>query len=287
MRFKKTSENIIQQEKSLKKEFNFYRENLKQVLSSYQNKRVMLENIAIKLSQLISSIKQIEEDFVELINKAEIKLASDLVNKYKDKILALAKVINEGPQLQIFIYKSIPDNVRKLIQQKKEYTTNKKIDIDYICFEESIRKIGAQYILAKNLYLELSISKSEEKVINILKNLKLLERMINTEIKSRNIFMKNYETTLNLVKISLKNYVKIKSNLKNINKEVKIMDFNLNDKYQELQSLSKTIDELAISYREIFNNKRLPFSAKLSRTKILANKCLNIIDVINEIYTIL
>jgi hypothetical protein len=127
MRFKKTSENIIQQEKSLKKEFNFYRENLKQVLSSYQNKRVMLENIAIKLSQLISSIKQIEEDFVELINKAEIKLASDLVNKYKDKILALAKVINEGPQLQIFIYKSIPDNVRKLIQQKKEYTTNKKL----------------------------------------------------------------------------------------------------------------------------------------------------------------
>lgn len=199
-KFKAISNQVTQQDNMIRGEFAFYQSCLRRTTDLYKEKRILLDGISRQIDNLAMRIREIEKEFNNVIISADSEKANLLLRKYVVNVVKFTKVINEGPQISMHIKTMIGKTVEKLNKLYTEKRDELAIPLEHINFNKSLKQISKRFIDAKKHFEELDIDKTKELIVQILKAFKTLENRINLEIKSRNIFFKNYENTINAVK---------------------------------------------------------------------------------------
>lgn len=283
--FREVAIQVTHQDEYIRNEFNFYQKNIRKVFEVYSDKRILLDKISSQIDALKNETKQLERKFEEVIVAADSNQADKLLRLYSKKVMHYTKVINEGPSIETHLYTQIPHNVKKInnlfFVKRDELSSSLK----HIDFKNSIKKISEIYIKAKRDYENLKIDETKVSIRTILKSFKSIENMINLEIKSRNIFIKNYESVIQKVKLTLEHYVSIKKQMKEISAKGKSLTSEILESYHNVQVDADELDKLAIKFRNLMKDKNVPYSAKVSRMKLIIQKSKKTTVDINKLIT--
>lgn len=270
--FREVAVQVTHQDEYIRNEFKFYQKNIRKVFEVYGDKRIFLNRISEKIDSLKDETKKLEKEFEEVILLADSNRADKLLRLYAKKVIHYTKVINEGPSIETHLYTQIPHNVKKVeqlfIMKKEELASSLK----HIDFKNSVKKISDLYKDAKKAYDNLEIDKAKEHIKSILKSFKSLENMINLEINSRNIFIKNYEYVIKKVKSTLEHYVSIKKQVKDIGSKGKTLPSEVLEAYQNVKVDADDLDKVGVKFRELMKDKNIPYSAKVARMKLIVQK---------------
>ena len=279
--FKKLTETVTQQEKLLSSEFLYYSSHLREAIEIYRTKRITIDSISSKVDELASRIKNKGRAFNQYIASAENSLASKILGEYIALVIDFSTVISEAPTINVYINETITkviSNIATLYVKKKEELN---APMGHIDFKEAIKKISEVYQKAKYEYHNLDFTSCKKNIISILKSTKTLERLINYEIKSRNFFVTNYSLIQEEIVKSIKNYEAIKSNIRSIVERGEVVHetiiFPINNAEKIKVDLLNSIKYL----REVSKTNSIPFSAKMSKVKLLANKTNEFIETLN------
>ncbi len=234
---------------------------------------------------MIEGIKTTENDLNEALDSGDNEIMKNEIGNYSKKVVALARVVDEGTVIQTFLYKTIPEKTMTLLKKYKQKKLELDTEFKNLDFSGAFNDIRTKYASAKTLFKNLSIDKASYKIKEILKSLKLLEEMINIEIYSRNLFLKNFENVVSEIKVSLKAFISLKTRVRKIDKS--LISIELREAYNESSEASKSIDKDAILFSEVVSDNDISFSSKLSRMKRLLNQNLLFIKGINELEEIL
>lgn len=281
--FKKTSSIITQQDDFLSSELVFYSSRLRVGIEVYRLKRILLSRLSNKIDGLLDLIKNKENLFNNALELAQNKMASEHLSLYIKQVTAFVKIISEAPQIETYIYTTIPKIIMDLTNTYKEKKKQLSAPLKHINFKDSLIEMSKLFDDAKKQYELLNFDKTKEIIKKILKSIKILKRMINFEIISRNFFIDNYELTISETKRVLKKYFSLKQQIKMIILRGEAISSELTSLMSETNILSKQIDNQALSFRDSMKNKEIPYSSKLSRMKILMQKNSLLILNINEI----
>ncbi len=279
--FENDADSIIQQDSFVRSELTFYQKHLRDIIAIYKNKRVFLKEIAPNVDALITSIKDNEDKLNNALDLGDNKLMKDEMANYSKKVISLANIIDEGPAVQTFLFKTIPEKTMQLLEEYKLKKIELKTNFKNLNFSGSLNEIRSKFHTAKQLFERLDVEKTKDKIKDILKSLKLLEEMINVEIYSRNLFLENFEQALNEIKSSLNSFVSIKKRIKKMNKE--LITPELKEVYETTKVALDVLDKDAIEFSETIKDKDISFSAKLSRMKRVVKENIIFIKHLNEL----
>lgn len=280
-RFKSISNQVVQQDNMIRSEFSYYQSCLRRTTELYKEKRILLDGIAKQIDALTIRIREIEREFDAVVISADSEKANILLRKYVVNVVKFTRVINEGPQIWMHLKTMIGTTVDKLNKLYVEKRDSLQIPLDHINFNKSVRQISKKYTDAKVAFEELDMEKAKELVVTILKAFKTLENRINLEIKSRNIFFKDYEATINAVKKVLTDWVSIKRQFKELAGSGKELSEEVFEQYHALKEAGKSLDALALSFRELMKDKVTAFSAKAQRMKMVLDQTHSMTEMMN------
>ena len=272
---------IIQQDDFMRSELTFLQSHLREVIEVYKTKRISLRNLSDEIDTLIKEIKLLEKNFEDSLDKGDSNSMSDDLAELSKKIILFARVINEGPAIQSYLLVTIPSKTTKLLKMYKEKKKELNTNFNNIDFHNSFDAIRNKYLSAKNYFKNLSIDKAELKVREILKSLKVLEKMINNEIESRNLFFENFNGTISQIQSSLRSYVVLKKKYDLINK--KVVTPELQDDLITLKNNANNLNASAITFKKLATNNDISFSSKISRMKIILGESVSFITKMNAV----
>ncbi|WP_168388332.1 septation ring formation regulator EzrA [Mycoplasma marinum] len=284
---KKKANNILKQEEFLRNEVSLFREKTRTISSSYSKKRITLDKISGKIDILNKRIAGRTRKFDSLIQSGETRSASEIIEKLREDIIQFGIIINEGPKIQATLYGAIPKFIKKLIVLFNHAQNKLKVDLSHIDFHASIRRMANNFETAKSHFLELRLEESKKEIIFIIKNIKAIERMINSEIKSRNIFVNEFINVQNLVLKTMKQFVQIRKEVKKMPQSGTRLSVEMMDIMRSLKFEIADLDENAMSFSKLMKDKNIPYTSKLSRMKILLNKNISAIKLMNSIYELI
>lgn len=274
---------VTRQDEFTRSEKSFYDKNLRIAINVYKDKRILLDKISPKIDKLINEISEINKEFEVILSKANAIEINQKLLQYSKKVIQFCDVVNKGPSLQNYIYNKIPKMIEELYNFYRTKKNELKISLKHINFANSIEKISVIHFSSRKYFLDLKLDKAEQETKNIIKSTKIIEKFINSEIKSRNSFVKNYDILLDEIKLSLTEFVKIKSKIKSINLKKLNVSYDFKKNFQEFLELSKVIDNEGLEIKSLINMNSIPFSSKLSRMKLFSQKLNEFIDYINKI----
>ena len=207
---------VTRQDEFTRSEKSFYDKNLRIAIDIYKNKRILLNMISSKIDELINEISLIHKEFDHALAKANTIEINQKLIIYSKKVIKFCEIINTGPALQNYIYNKIP----KIISDLYDFYSNKKnefnIPLKHINFSNTIKKISSIHVNAKNYFINLSLDKAESETKLIMKSVKIIEKMINSELVARNHFVQNYDLLVKETESALIEFVNIKQKVKNI-----------------------------------------------------------------------
>ena len=254
----------------------------REAIDVYRVKRIQLNKISKKIDGLSEKIAKLSTEFKSNLAVARNKEASHLLRIYASNVRKFVEIISEAPQLETYIYSTIPEIVNSLTT---EYKNKKKIlnsNLEHINFRNSLVRISSQFNNAKIFYKSLKMGNVKTMIKKILRSVKMLERMINYEITARNFFVANYEGVLAVTRSSLQKFVGIKGQVVSMIKRGMTIPADLNIQMNDAKLLSTEIDNKAIVFREMIKSKDVPYSTKVSRMKLLLQKQVHLLEIINE-----
>ena len=281
--FKNDSLKITRQDDFTRSEKSFYDKNLRIAISVYKDKRILLNKISEKIDSLVDEISIIHKEFDIALAKANTLEINKKLILYSKKVIKFCKIINKGPSLQNYIYKKIPQIINDLYKFYIDKKNKAKIPLKHINFSKTIKKISLMHVNLKTHFSNLQLNEAEFETKNIFKSIKIAEKMINFEIKSRKYFIQNYNLVVQETKLALMEFVRIRSEIKNINSQKINVSLDFKRTFQEFLDLSKIIDYEGIEFRSIIKNDSIPFSSKLSRMKLFSQKLYEFIIYLNKI----
>lgn len=285
--FEIISNEVIYQDESLNSEFTHFRNNARKVTTIYQNKRLLLDKVSSKIDELISELKQLENNFNKHVSAGDMKVAGEVLRKYSKLVIKLAEVINEGPQIQMYLDEIIKKAIVAIVQNFNSRQTELAGSVNIINFNDSIKAIAQQFEYAKSEYSKLHINEAREGIRKILRSIKALENIINFEIRSKNVVTESFKAINTEVKIALERYVEIKKQFRILISKVSKIPLELNDAFLQLRSLAKNIDDKAMNFAQAIADKNLAFSSKLERSKTLVKLTVDFTVKLNEIMQLL
>lgn len=281
-KFKNVSNRIVQQDNLIRSEFSFYQSCLRRTTTLYKEKRILLDSVARQIDDLNQRIRSLEKQFDEVIISADSEKANLLLRKYIVNVVKFTKVINEGPAISMHIKTQIARTVEKLSKMYAEKRDELAIPMEHINFNKSLKLIAKKYEAAKEAYEELDVDKAKELIVSILKAFKSLENRINLEIKSRNTFFKDYEETISTVKKTLNDWVSMRSQFKEIAGSGREISSEIFDHYNLIKEAVKSLDALALDFRELMKDKNTAYSAKAQRMKMVLDEAMQVTKYLNE-----
>lgn len=281
--FDRVTGHITQQEEFLHSEHVYYTKYLREAIEVYRFKRLTLERISDKIDELNEEIKEKSNEFNKFVKEAKNKDASASLAEYSKLVVKYIKVISEAPQIESYIYHTIPKIVSNMNEMYKQKKNELSAPLQHINFKESLINIASLFNKAKINYNALNMDNAKEYIIKILKSVEVLKRLINFEISSRNFFVANYEDSIIQTKQALQWYVHIKKQIKNIIGNGHSISPDVNSLLSEIQVLSKEIDNSALSFRESMKSKTIPYSSKVSKMKMLLQRVQIFIEKLNEV----
>lgn len=285
--FQEIASELIHQDKHLNSEFSLFRNNARKAIEIYQNKRLLLDKVSHQIDEIISRLKEDENNFNDKIVSGQMKDASEILRVYSRHVIKLAEIINEGPQIQAYIEEVIKKAVVMIIDSYNSRKNDLGGSVNVINFNESIKAIALQFEQAKLSYQKLNIGETKELIKKILKSIKALEKIINYEIRSRKVVLDTYKSIVHEVKNALHRYVEIKNQFRMLVSKITNIPLELNDTYMQLKAMAKNIDEKAISFAEVITSKDMSYSSKLERSKSLVQLTIDFTQKMNEIMQLL
>ena len=282
-KFNNLSHKVISQDEILRREFAFYQSRLREIINFYKEKRVLFDLIAPQIDNFNYSVKHIERQFENVIDKGDNANASILIQRYIQKIVKFAEIVSNGPALAMQIKAQIPNtfnNIYKLYLLKKN-ESKLPYNLDYINFQKTTKEISKQFNQAEKMFYALKIDKAVEKVKDVLKGFKTIENQINLEVRSRNIFINTYEKIISETKITLNKWMSINKQFKTLAGSGKKINPELIENYNDLKIVVKNLDHDAVNYRLAMKDKKMPYSVKIQRAIFLVEsmkKCVNNIN---------
>jgi len=168
--FNNSAMKVTQQDEFTRSEQSFYNRHLRTAISVYKDKRVLLDRISGKIDEKIKDISEIEAEFNKALENGETIRINDLLIKYAKKVVSFCEVINEGPSLQNYIFKTIPKMVNELMALYKTKKKELNSSLKHINFTKSIEKISHQYNDTKNQFINLNLDKAAVNVRGIIKS---------------------------------------------------------------------------------------------------------------------
>lgn len=281
--FTKVSGQITQQDEFLTSEHVFYSSHLRNGIELYRQKRILLNKISPKLDKLSWEINKKGKTFNEMLDSANNKEAAIHLRQYAKLVKKFIYVVSEAPKIESYIYITIPKVITSLTETYKIKKAELSAPLGHINFNDSLKKIANLYKSAKETYKRLDMKNTKKTIKKILRSVKVLERLINYEITSRNFFISNYESAINETKIGLQRYISLKERVRLIIGKGVIISPDLSLLMNDSKIMALEIDEVALSFRETMKNKTIPYSSKVSRMKLLLNKDSIFIEKLNEI----
>ncbi len=278
---------VLKQEEFLRNEMSLFREKGRIISNSYSKKRIRLDKVSAKIDALNNQITQRTKKFDRLIEKGRTREASDLIEKIRKDIIDFGVIINEGPKIQATLYDAIPSYIKKLIGIYQHAENSLKVDLSHIDFTNSVKNLSSSFNKAKDLFLDLELESVKKEVVYLIKNIKAIERIINSEIKARNIFVKEFMTSQNIVASTLKQYVQMRKEVKKQSQKGTILNAEITEIMTNLKFEIADLDETVMSFSNLISDKNIPFTSKLSRMKILLNKNISAVNMMNDLYELL
>ncbi len=283
----KIANKVLKQEEFLRNEMSLFMEKGRLIASSYSKKRIRLDKVSGKIDALNNQIAQRTKKFDRLIEKGKTREASDLIEKIRIDIINYGIIINEGPKIQATLFDAIPTYIKKLIGIYQHAEKSLKVDLSHIDFTNSIKNLSTSFNEAKELFIKLDLENVKKEIIYLIKNIKAIERVINSEIKARNIFVKEFRVSQNIVAATLKQYVQLRKEIKKQSQEGVILNTEITEIMTNLKFEIADLDEAVMSFSNLMSDKNIPFTSKLSRMKILLNKNISAVNMMNELYELL
>ncbi|MCP4336790.1 MAG: hypothetical protein GY679_02990 [Mycoplasma sp.] len=285
--FKKSANGVLKEEEFLRNEMSFCREKTRIISELYMRKRVVLDKISTRIDKINEEIKLLGDEFDDSIESGINEKASHIIREIRKKIIMFAKVINEGPKLQATIFGSIPEFIKKIIDLYNHAKTELRVDLSYLNFEESLSNLSVLFKKIQKDFQILKIESCKKNSILIIKNIKAIERNINCEIRARNLFIENYQSTIQIAKKTLTQYIDLKNQIKEMPQNGKMVSIDIRDGLKGLKTDIELFDEAAIAFKDLFKNITIPYTSRLSRMKILLNKNIYINSIMNNIYELI
>ncbi len=286
-KFKSKAASVLKAEEFLRNEMSFCREKLRAITTVYAKKRILLDKVAINIDELNSEIKKLTLEFDASIEKGDNNSASEIMEEVREKIVRFGIIINEGPKIQSAIFGAIPKFIKELIKLYKRAERELDVDLTHINFRKIMLDLAEKFSDIKEQYNELNIKETKKKILILIKNIKAIERMINSEIKSRNVFVTNYSDTTLVIKKTLKQFVALKKEFKELPSSGKRVSVEMNELYKILNQEAKDLDETAMSFAGLIKDKTIPFTSKVARLRILLNKNNSTISIMNKLYQLI
>ena len=280
-KFEIDAQSVIQQDDFMRSELTFLHKHLRDVVEVYKTKRVFLREISKDIDILISEIKLIEKEFDKALDAGDNHKMSDSLSRLSKKIIKFARIINEGPSIQTYLLETIPKKTMQLLAMYKEKKRELNTNFSNVNFSKSFEDIKIKYKSAKQHFNNLSIDKAEDKIRGILKSLKVLEKMINIEIESRNLFHSSFEGTIKGIRNAFNSFQSLQKRYGLIKPD--ILSEELVELNKELIVQSLEIDKSLIVFNKLLADKDLSYSSKTSRIKIVLNETISFIKKINEV----
>ncbi|NQZ65712.1 MAG: hypothetical protein HRT99_00655 [Mycoplasmatales bacterium] len=281
-----TSSSIItQQDHFLSREYVFFSSNLRAGIRVYQLKRIVLSKLSTKIDELLDNIKDEGKQFNNYLELAQNNEASMHLKIYSEKITEFIKVISEAPKIETYIYTTIPRVIESLTKIYKEKKNELSASMNHINLKESLYEISKHFNDAKVYYSELKFKETKDTIKQILRAVKILERMINFEIASRNYFIHNYENVIMESKVNLKKFASLKKQVNKLVEKGETLSNSLRISVEENDALAIEINKRTLNLREVMKDKNTPYSSKISRMKLLLKKLNLFVLKMNEMLT--
>lgn len=287
LNFETISNEVMHQDEYLNSEFSHFRINVRKAISVYQSKRLLLDKVSTKIDEIITNIKSTEKEFENLILMGKMKEASECLRKYSKLAIKMAEIINEGPQIQMYIDEIIKRAVQAIVEKFNSCKEELAGSIHIINFNDSIKSIAKQFEQAKHEYYLLHINESKVLIRKILKSIKALEKLINFEIKARKLVLESFKDINSEVRVALQRYLEIKQQFRLLVTKVSQIPLELSDAFVQLRSLSKNIDSKAMNFSQMIADKDIAYSSKLERSRSLVQYTLEFTNKMNEIMQML
>lgn len=276
--FSELCHEFTEKDEFVRSEMVFLKNCLRDIIHHYRQNRVLLNEIASKIDELLNDLHDIEIDFDKSLNIGEIKGASAFLDLYERKVYKIALIVNEGPVINTHIFHNIPNRAREIIDNfniKKKATPNQfshiKIDDELNKLQKMHRQARTQFELLDFDLAKVSIRKCHEIISTINKN-------INLEITASNFFTQNYNNVILEISQSLQRFVALRKKFRIILDHGYEGSSELSDYFEKLKLLSHVIDEHAINLKKIRNDISTPFLAKLSQLKVIMNLLVNFVE---------
>ena len=283
-KFEIDAQSVIQQDDFMRSELSFLHKHLRDVIDVYKTKRVFLREISKDIDLLIADIKVVEKEFDDALNAGNNNAMSQALSQLSKKVIKFARVINEGPSIQTYLLETIPKKTMQLLAMYKEKKRELNTNFSNVNFSNSFEDVKQKYKSAKQYFKNLSIDKAEERIREILKSLKVLEKMINIEIESRNLFHSSFEGTIKGIRNAFSSFQLLQKRYALIKPELLTDEIEeLND---ELKIQSVDVNKSLGVFGQLLSDKDLSYSSKTSRIKIILNETLGFIRKINEVETL-
>lgn len=273
---------MLEAEKFLREEINYYHERYKMIKQFYQQIIVSIQPINEPLMKLNNKIIGLNKKFEDYYDKGEVKECAFTLTKYRNAILLLASILNDAKIIGDIIYNQIPLLIDKLVRHFKVATKNLNSSLKYINFISAIKKIRDQYVLLMAEYSRLEMDSCKSKIIWIFKNIKSLESLINDEIRAEHSINSYYKVFLSETENILKNYVVINKQIKILirNNQVGKEEISL---LQQMKTLVTEIDNWSITLRENHNNDAIPFVSKKHKLQLIFKLEISLLEIMNEL----
>lgn len=280
--FKKISDKILQQQDFLQSEHIFYSQQLREAISVYKNKRILLGKISNQIEKLSLKISNKSSEFKVQLDSADNHNASIILKEYSELVFQFVNIISKSSNIETYLYVTIPSNVKMLDNLYETKKKELKAPLGHINFKNTLLDLGKMFQKAKEEYLGLDVDSAEKTIKSILKTLSAIQKLINFEIISRNFFVKYSNDILKILKTIFKKYAGLKNFVKEIVEKGKILGIDLEELLMTIKHDYEELDKLGIHFQETIKKVDIPFSSKVARMKRIINKLIIFIDNINE-----
>ncbi len=277
----KMIEALTYQDEFLKSEFSYYAIILREIISYYKNRHLLLQSVAPQIDELLKDINDVSTRINIKINEADSATATKLFGEYSELIKKLAYIVDEGPAIHTYITTTIPTQTKNLIELYK----NKKSVIakpSHSNFHALFNDIAINFKEARKSFKKLDIELTKKRLLKIIHYIKHLERLINFEIWSIAFVNKNYNGIITETKTNLKNYVVLKDKVQGMSQSGKKLSVDLINAYEKMVDDAKELDRKSINFRNDIQDKNIPNSTKLQSTRSVVDANRVLIDSLNE-----
>lgn len=271
----------------IRSEMVFLKTCLRDIIFQYRQNRVLLNEIASKIDEVLGELNDIEHDFDNALNGGEIKAASAFLDLYESKVYRLATIINEGPLITTHIFYNIPNRTKELINNFNLKKKEAPQQFQHINIDKAINKLVSVHRQSRTQYEFLKFDLAKNSIKQCHEILYKINYNINLEIVASNFFTQNYNDVVFEVGKALQRYITLRKKYRIILDHGFQGNLELVDKFDKLKDFSHQLDQAGLNLKKIRRDTETVFSAKLLKLKNVLNLLHKFVELENIVEKII